>query len=122
MPVRPQTIDLDEGPGQLFRLPWRGRFARTQPHRDVLDPHRLSRPERKIADDAVALVEQAQHRDAFGHRRHAGLLGRRAGYVDRHRLVFGGLFGPVTAARDQQETKREDESVTGHAWSGFHAS
>lgn len=121
MAVGPQPVDLDEGAGQLLRFPRRGRLARPQPHGDILDPHRLSRAQREVADDAVALIEQPQHGNPLRHRRHAGLLRGRARYVDRDRLVLGRLLALV-AAGDKQQGEREDGGEADHAYSGFHAS
>jgi hypothetical protein len=73
--VRPADIDLDKRPGQPFQFPWRGCIAGLEPHRHILDPHRLARLQRQVANDAVALVEQAEHRDPLGHRRNPGLIG-----------------------------------------------
>ena len=64
-------IELQEGAGQGLRLPRRGRLAGPQPDDGIADSDRLARPEREIADDAVALVEEADHGDALRHRSHA---------------------------------------------------
>lgn len=124
MPVGPQPVDLDECAGQLFRFPRRAGFARAQPDSDILDPHRLPWAKRQVADDSVALVEQAEDRDALRHRRDPRLLGGGAGYVDRDRLVcvLFGLASPFAARRHQQDCNRKKGLGPGHAWSGFHAS
>lgn len=124
MPVGPQPVDLDKGTGQLLTFPRRGRFAREQPHRDILDPHRLARPQRQVADNPVALVEQPQHGHALGHWGDPGLLGGSARHVDCDGLVlrFASLVREVATARGQQQGKRKDGGGTGHAYSGFHAS
>ena len=122
MAVRTKPVDLDEGAGELLRFPRCRRFAGKQPHRDILDAHRLPRTQRKVADDAVALVEQAHHGDALGHRRHPWLLGSGARHVDRDRLGLGRLFATVAAARGQQQSDWKEDRSTGHAYSGFHAS
>jgi hypothetical protein len=70
--VGPLDIELDESPGQGLRFPWRRFLAGTQAHDRILDPHRLSRLQREVANDAVALVEKAEHRDPLRHRRDAG--------------------------------------------------
>jgi hypothetical protein len=75
LPVGPLHIHLHEGAGQFFHFPGRARLAGAKPHGDILHPHRLSRLEDKVTDDAVALVEQAQHRDPVGHRRDPRLFG-----------------------------------------------
>jgi hypothetical protein len=115
-------VDLHKRTGQLFRLPRRGRLAGAQPDRHILDPHCLARPEREVADDAIALVQQAQHGDPLGHRRDAGLFGRRARHIDCDRLVFSSLIAGAATARGRQQGKRKEGGGTGHAYSGFHAS
>jgi hypothetical protein len=108
LPVRPQPIDLDEGAGQLFLFPRRCRFAGEQPNGDVLDPHRLARPQREIADDSIALVEQPEHGDALSHGRYPGLFGRGARHVDRDGLIFRcGLIAGAAAAHGQHRGKRK---------------
>ena len=122
MSVGSLPVDLDECSGQPFRLPRSARFAGAQPDRDILDPHRLARPKREVADDPVALVEQSQHGDALGHRRHPGLVGRRTRNVDRHRLIFGRLIALAATGRGQHHGKRKEGDASSHAYSGFHAS
>jgi hypothetical protein len=103
--VRPLDVHLHEGAGQLFLLPRRARFAGAQADRDILHPHRLPRLQRQVADDAVALVEQAEDRDPLRHRRDAGEIARRSGNVDGYGLIalnFIALPRPV-AARDRRE-------------------
>jgi len=71
-------VELDESAGKLFVFPRGGCFARTQPDDRVLPPHRLPGVKRHILDDAIALVEDAEHRDPLGHRGHSALaVGRR---------------------------------------------
>jgi hypothetical protein len=122
LPVGPKAIDLDEGAGQLFGFPWRGRFTCPQADRDILDPHRLAGLQRQVADNAVALVEQADHRDALGHRRHPWLVGRSARHVDRDGLILCFVCPISATACSEQQGKGEDGGKTGHAYSGFHAS
>jgi hypothetical protein len=66
--VRPLDVDLDEGAGELLVFPRRCRFAGAEPDDHILPPDRLARVERDRLDDAVALVEDAEHRDALRHR------------------------------------------------------
>jgi len=80
-------VQLDEGASQPLILPRRARLARAQPDHRVAHADRLPRTKREVADDAVALVEQPQHRDPFGHRRHAHRRLDRARHVDRHRIA-----------------------------------
>jgi len=115
-------VDLDECAGQLLRFPGRAGFASAQPYSHVLDSHCLARTKREVADDAVALVEQAQHGDSLGHGRYPRLVGRGARHVDRDRLVFSSFVAAAATARGQQQGKRKEGATTSHAYSGFHAS
>jgi hypothetical protein len=93
-------VELDERAGQALLLPGRGRLARAQAHDHVLDPHRLAGPERQLASDAVALVEQADHRDPLGHRSGAGReLAHRLRDVDDLRLGLSALILRVALRR-----------------------
>jgi len=116
--VGSQPVHLDEGAGQLSRFPRRARLAGTQPYGDVLHPHRLAWPERQVADDAVALVEQTQHRHSLGHRRHAPQVGRSARHVDRHGLVafhLVNLLGALAARHECQQRDRNKGLRARHA-------
>ena len=106
--VRAAHVELDEGPGQLLGLPRRGRLAVAQPHDHVADPDGLAGPEREIALDAVALVEQAEHRDPFGHGRGAGgeLLDG-LGHVDRLVLDRGVILAAALSAPGRAGGERE---------------
>jgi hypothetical protein len=72
--IRLLDVELEEGAGELFILPRRGRLAGPKPHDRVLhlDGHARLHPE--FADDPVALVEQSNHRNAVFHWRNADLL------------------------------------------------
>jgi hypothetical protein len=59
---------LDKGAGFGRILPWRGLLTRAQPHDRAADPRRFAGLHLEFADKAVALVEQAEHRDPLGHR------------------------------------------------------
>ena len=61
-------VDLDESAGQFLLLPRSRRLAGAKPDHDVLAARVLTRMQRNIANDAVALVEQAQHRHPLVHR------------------------------------------------------
>jgi hypothetical protein len=76
---------LDEGAGLRRILPRRGRLARAQPHDRAADARAVAGLHLEIADQPVALVEQADHRDALGHR------GRALNAADfgRHALGLG---------------------------------
>jgi len=66
--VELRDIELHKGAGIMFLLPGRGLLAGAQADDHIADPRRLAGLERDIAGDAVALVEQAEHRDALRHR------------------------------------------------------
>jgi hypothetical protein len=74
--VRLLHVELDECAGQFFVFPRRRCLARAQPHDHVFPAHGLAWVKRDILDDAVALVENAKHRDALCHRRHSTLAMR----------------------------------------------
>jgi len=121
-------VKLDEGAGKLLILPRRGRFARPQPHDRALHADRLAGPQPDVADDAVALVEQAEHRDPLGHRRNRRPRARRARHIEGDRIAAParrGVGSAIVAPREQREQRkrneREPETSAGHAQSGFHA-
>jgi hypothetical protein len=113
-------IELDERPGQRRRLPRRGRLARAQADDDIADAQRLARLHRQVADDAIALVEQSDHRDALGHRRLADMLKHRPGAGVDHRLALI-LLGGAIAAREQHRGGGDHQAGARHAYSGVHA-
>jgi hypothetical protein len=95
VPVGAAHVELDEGAGQLILLPGRGLFAGAQAHDRIADTHRLPRLQRQVAADAVALVEQPNDGDPFGHRRAAGRQ-RRVGGGDRlDPVALGGIGGQI---------------------------
>jgi hypothetical protein len=113
-------VDLDEGAGQFLQLPRRRRLAGAQANDDVLDPDRLAGLQGDVADDAVALVEQAEDRDPLGHRRDAGLVPRRARHLDGDGIALRRLVGAAVAAC-QRDTAGEEERGPSHPWSGVQA-
>jgi hypothetical protein len=123
--VRPFHVHLDERASQFLLFPRRCRFASAQADGDILHPHRLPRFQGQVANDPVALVEQAEHRDALGHRSYAGLVARGPRHVDRDGLVALDLIAlarPVAPCDHDKRQQREKGSISLHAWSGFHAS
>jgi len=86
-------IHLREGAGIGFTLPRRSLLARAQPQNHVPRAHRLSGLEGDVTRLSVALVEQAQHRDPFRHRRRT--RGERGGVrgVGRHHLFARSRLG-----------------------------
>jgi hypothetical protein len=119
--VRPLHIELDEGAGQRLRLPRRRFLAGAQPHDRILDPHRLTGLQHQVADDAIALVEEAEHRDPLRHwrdPRHRDVVGR---LVHRDRppggiVALGRLLMSSAARDDQREDCRKNENP--HVQSG----
>ncbi|MBB5705647.1 hypothetical protein FHR21_000980 [Sphingopyxis panaciterrulae] len=59
---------LHEGAGLGRVLPRRGLLAGAQPHDRTADARRFAGLHLQLAHQPVALVKQAQHRDALGHR------------------------------------------------------
>jgi len=125
----PTHVELDEGAGEPLHLPGRGRLAGAQPHDRVAIADRLAGPEAEFAHLAVALVEQAHHRDPLGHRRRAGREPfHRLGDVDRIRFdaVFGLpilLLGSARAAGGGEGQARQhgDRPPSAHDQSGVQA-
>jgi hypothetical protein len=74
---------------------------------------------RDVLDDAVALVEDPEHRDALRHRRNVRLVGDR-----RRGLLRGGLIGLLGAAAARRQRQRDPQRCAqpGHAYSGIHGS
>ena len=119
--LRIADVDLNERAGELLCLPRRRGFTRAQTDDDVADAKRLAGLHGQFARQAVALVEQADHRDALGHRRRAWRdRGHGLRNVDRFGLGFGlelGLrFGHVAAARAKREQadRRAEEQEARH--------
>jgi hypothetical protein len=91
-------LKLDERPGELLLFPRSARLAGAKPNDGVPHPHRLPGPHRQVPDDSVALVEQADDRDALRHRRDARLFGgrpRRFGDHRPRRLLLPILLRPI---------------------------
>jgi hypothetical protein len=118
--VGPLHVELDERASQLFRLPRSGHFARAQPDDHILPPRRLAGMERDVLLDPVALVEDAEHRDALRHRGDAGLSA--VGGGPRADGTGGVLLLPAAAARREGERKHDGRGRSSHAYSGIHGS
>jgi hypothetical protein len=126
LPGAPRLLDieLDEGTGEAFIFPRRGRVARAQADHRVAEADRLAGFQRDVADDAVALVEQPEHRDPLGHRRDPGDRFDRARRVDRNRRgTIGRLAGVTRAAiaACEREQQRQRPKARHEDYSGFHA-
>jgi hypothetical protein len=120
-PVGLLHVELNEGAGQLLVLPRGGGLAGAQPHDHVLPADRLTGMQRDILDDAVALVEDAEHRHPLRHRRHTALAVRGRGDLlsRRQRLV---LRFPALPARGERERGKQWCSGSAHAYSGIQGS
>jgi hypothetical protein len=108
-------VQLDEGAGQLLRLPRRCGLAGAKPDHDVADPDRLARLHLEVSRDSVPLVEEADHCDALSHRSGSGrLAGNGLRYVDDLGLVLGrSVAGPsagAALAARQGDQSGEDET------------
>jgi len=130
--ARLEHVELDEGAGFLLQLPGRRRLAGAQADDRIADAQRFTGLERERAGEAVALVEQADLRDALGHGR------AEQAEVAAHRLlVLRALFGrvagilralrPSASGQSRRETERDQPPArragpeTNHA-SGVQAS
>ena len=121
MLVRLQHVDLDERSRQLFLFPRRRCFARAQAYDHVLPASRLPGMKCDILDDAISLVENSEHGDAFCHGRYAALTIRSRG------VLAGAWQGPALllialAARAERNhgNQRCDDFL--HAYSGIQGS
>jgi hypothetical protein len=114
-------VDLDKCTGQLLFFPRRGCFAGAQPHDHVFPPRRLTGVERNILNDAIALVEDADDRDALRHRRNAALSmsSRRNLPNTRHGRV---PLLSALVARGKCEQGQERCGIAFHAYSGIQGS
>jgi len=126
-PASPRLLDveLDEGTGQALILPRSAGVAGAQADHRVAKADRLAGPQSDVADDAVALVEQPEHRDALRHRRHPRHRFGRLRRVDRYRIsAVGGLPGiarATIAARAKREHEGQRDQAPEQDYSGFHA-
>jgi hypothetical protein len=117
-PVRLLHIDLDESAGQLLLFPGSRRLAGAQPHDHIFPPDRLAGMQRNRLHDAIALVEDAEHRDALRHGRHAALPSRGRGNLSR---TWSGciLLLPALAAGGKRERDQQRCGSRLHAYSGI---
>ena len=117
--VRPLHVELYEGASQLLVFPRRGRLASAQANDRVVHADRLTRLQRQVADYAVALVEETEHRDALGHGGDARLLARARVGAGQARAI--GLLRLIAAAAACQEQQQYGAVNRGNSQSGFHA-
>ena len=99
-------IELDEGASQLLIFPRCAGFAGAQANHRVAHANRLSGPQREVADDAVALVEEAKNRDPLRHWRHPGVGVDRFGHVDRDRIFVAAIGLGRTAIAPHRQQQR----------------
>jgi hypothetical protein len=125
--VELEHIDLDKGAGKLVSFPGRGLVAGAQAHDHIADPHRLAGLQLELAGLAIALVEQAEHRDAVLHRRRRGVVHRLAVAPDGDhvgrltRRVAGGddfVTDTVVGRPATARARAEDEQQPGRGGSG----
>jgi hypothetical protein len=119
--VRALDIDLHKRARQFLYFPRRGRFAGAQAHDQVLPASRLAGMQRDILHNAVALVENAENRNALRHGRHSALARCRCRNIvscaNRGILLFA-----TTAARNERKCDQYGCGRLSHAYSGIHGS
>jgi hypothetical protein len=109
---------LDEGAGQRLLFPRGAGLAGAQPDDGILVTDRLSRPQGQVADDAVALVEQADDGDPLGHRRDPGLTtDDGARHIHGDRLAFLRLIRAIAAGKQGQ--RHQGSRRGAHDYSGI---
>jgi len=117
-------FDLHESAGLLRQFPRRGALAGGHPDDDRADLARLAGLQLDFFGDIVALVEQAEHRDAFVHRggavvisaRGRGAGGRRrgsGGAVDRDLDDLFPRRGEIVAGRQRQRGRQQRGKADG---------
>ncbi|GAA0756579.1 hypothetical protein GCM10009076_04450 [Erythrobacter ramosus] len=129
-------IDLHEGRSLLRHFPWRGALASGDADDHRADLAAFAGLQLDLFGDIVALVEEAEHRDALVHRGRAVIIDRRgragrsygAGITQRHhhRFVLG--CAHVAGGKHQHARQREGQAELPHrapqlsALPGVHAS
>jgi hypothetical protein len=127
--LRVADVELDEGAGQFLHFPGGTGFAGAEAEDHVAHPDRLTRLQLDVAGQAVALIEQAEHRHPRRHRRRPGSDGGdRLRDVDDPRLGVGqdiavGGIVPAAAGQGDQPGERGAGSADGppHSASGVQA-
>jgi hypothetical protein len=107
----------------LLIFPRRRRLAGAKPNDGIAEANGLTGFQRDVADDAVALVEKAEHRDPFGHRRCSlADAGRGLGHIDRDRIflrIARGVGRAFVATGHQQQRRRDDHRCGKGAWHAY---
>lgn len=105
-------VELQESAGLGRVFPGRGGFAGAQADDRVAQPQRLSRFHAEVAGQAVALVEQADHRDARAHRRAGQAIiadaAAVAAYLDRAAAVRDRNVAASTGVKRAGQKKRQE--------------
>jgi hypothetical protein len=103
---------LDEGAGFGRIFPRCGRLARAQAHDRAADARRIAGLHLEVANQTVALVEQADHRDTIGHRGRAfdaaDFLRNAFGFCDLGRLVAAAGLRRGRAVTGGERSRRKD--------------
>jgi hypothetical protein len=101
-------LNKSAGFGGVF--PWRRLFACAQPDDRAADAQRFAGLHLELADQPVALVEQAQHRDALGHRcgafDTAGFRGDALRLQRRRHRLAAVRGGPVASGQRRRRQQR----------------
>jgi hypothetical protein len=116
-----QDVNLDKGARQPLLLPWRRRFTGAQPNDHVLPPRRLAGMQRDILNDAIALVEDAEHGHALCHWSDAALTVSSRGGLPRGGCRCIPLLGAPAACGKRQDNQQRC-GVALHAYSGIQGS
>jgi hypothetical protein len=114
-------VNLHKGARQLLLLPWRRRFTGAQPNDHVLPSRRLAGMQRDILNDAVALVEDAEHGHALCHWSDAALTMSSRGGLPRGGCRRIPLLGGPAACCERQDNQQRC-GVALHAYSGIQGS
>jgi hypothetical protein len=99
----------------LLDLPGRRRLAIAQAHDHVADADRLAGTQGQVPLEAIALVEQANHRNPLGHRSRSrreafhGLRDVDGLILDRRRILPIVVDRPLRRAGGERERRRKAE-------------
>jgi hypothetical protein len=104
--VRLLHVDLYKRSGKLFLFPRRGRLAGAKPNDHILPPRRLAWMKSDILDDAVALVEDPEHRHSLRHWSDAAIVRCSRRHPPRSRRPDVLLLSAL-AARAQRESDQQ---------------
>ena len=117
--VRLLHVELKESTGQSLIFPWSGGFAGAKANDGIADPHGLAGPHREVADDSVALVEEADDCDTVRHGGNAGLLTRPGPGLLRTLGLLASLVRlAIASGREEKRESRARERKEAHVYSG----